>query len=303
MIPSRSSPFVFICPACGETLTQEHDVMTCPADSSRFVNKGGVWRFLSDDRRNTYQPFIKDYEKIRAAEGRNQQPSAWYRSLPNVEDDAGWKIRATSYATLLKHVIQPMTEKPLKVVDLGAGNGWLSNRLSEHGHRVVAVDLLVNDWDGLGAHHHYGTTFTRVQAEYDHIPFASTQFDLVIYNAAFHYSTSYQTTLREACRVLRPDGSVVIMDTPIYHDARSGAQMVTEREAQFQLQYGTPSNHLPSENYLTYQRLAELGSETGVQWRIIKPFFGIKWALRPLRAKLRGHREPAKFHVICGRRL
>ena len=277
--------------------------MTCPADSSRFESKGGVWRFLSDHQHNTYQPFINDYEKIRAAEGRNQKPSAWYQSLPHVEDDADWKIRATSYTALLKQVIRPMPEKPLKVVDLGAGNCWLSHRLSEHGHRVVAVDLLVNDWDGLGAHHHYNTTFTPVQAEYDHIPLASAQLDLVIYNAAFHYSTRYQTTLREACRILKPEGRIVIMDTPIYHDARSGAQMVAEREEQFQLQYGTPSNHLPSENYLTYQRLSELGDEAGIQWRIIRPFFGVKWTLRPLRAKLRGHRESAKFHIICGRRL
>ncbi len=58
----------------------------------------------------------------------------------------------------------------LRILDLGAGNGWLSNRLAQRGHSLLAVDLLTNPEDGLGAFTNYETLFTPVQAEYDRLP-------------------------------------------------------------------------------------------------------------------------------------
>jgi HemK-related putative methylase len=108
--------------------------------------------------------------------------------------------------------------------------------------------------------------------------------------------------LAEALRVLQPEGTVAIVDSPVYHDASSGAQMVRERETQFQKKYGFASNSIPSENYLTYDRLEELARKLGLRWQRIEPFYGWRWALRPWRARLRGHREPARFMVILGSR-
>jgi len=94
----------------------------------------------------------------------------------------------------------------------------------------------------------------------------------------------------------------VILDSPLYRDANSGAQMVREREDQFRRDYGFPSNSIPSENYLTYGRLRQLAGALGVRWQIIEPFYGWQWALRPWRARLRRRREPAKFMLILGKR-
>src|SRR3972149_2268853 len=62
----------------------------------------------------------------------------------------------------------------------------------------------------------------------------------------------------QALRALDKSGKIVILDSPVYHNPRSGTQMVHEREAQFVRQYGFASNSLQSENYLTYGRLNEL---------------------------------------------
>jgi SAM-dependent methyltransferase len=185
---------------------------------------------------------------------------------------------------------------------VGAGNGWLSGRLALRGHQVAGVDLQTGKLDGLGAWVHYDAPFTPVQAEFDRLPFAPGQADLLIFNASFHYSTGYEATLAEALRVLRPEGCLAIVDSPIYHDASSGTQMVRERESQFQRDYGFPSNAIPCENYLTYDRLDRLAADLGLRWELIKPFYGWRWALRPWRARLRGHREPAGFLVIVGKR-
>ena len=98
--------------------------------------------------------------------------------------------------------------------------------------------------------------------------------------------------------MLDPAGKLVVLDSPFYRDAASGAQMVSERQSQYVQQYGFPSNALPSENYLTYQRLADLSAGLHLRRQILTPFYGLSWMLRPLKARLLGQREPAKFHLV-----
>ena len=183
---------------------------------------------------------------------------------------------------------------------MGAGNSWLSNQLASRGHAVAAVDLSINDFDGLGCHRFYESTFIPVQAEFDHLPFPDKSFDVVLFNAALHYSVGYEQSLRESLRVLGVDGKLVLLDSPVYRDTGSGQSMVREREEQFTKHFGFASDSLQSENYLTYQRVDELAAKLGITWQHIRPFYGMRWAVRPLLARLRGRREPAEFGLWVG---
>jgi SAM-dependent methyltransferase len=265
----------------------------------------GIWRFLLPESEAHYARFIRDYETIRAAEGRGGSSEKYYRALPfkdlSGRHKADWRIRARSFNALVNKVLtrlQNPLERSLKVLDLGAGNGWLSNRLAAQGDRVFAVDLLINDLDGLGTWKYYEHTFTPVQAEFNHLPVTDHFADAVIFNASFHYSENYTETLREALRVLSPRGNIVILDSPVYRRAEAGGQMVQEREAQFKEKYGFPSDNLQSENYLTYTRVKELAQELNLRSKFITPFYGLRWMVRPLLAGLLRRREPAKFHLI-----
>jgi len=103
-------------------------------------------------------------------------------------------------------------------------------------------------------------------------------------------------------RVTSAKGLIVIMDSPVYRRGDSGEKMVAEREAQFREKYGFASDNLQSENYLTYARLDQLAKELNLTWKRITPFYGFRWSLRPLMVGLFRRREPAKFHLIVGRK-
>jgi SAM-dependent methyltransferase len=297
--------FIFACPRCRAELEFIPDLEArCPVDGGLYRKEQNIWRFIPPERTAYYERFIREYETVRLAEGRGAQDAAWYRALPFADlsnrMSTDWNIRSRSFKALLQQVIIPLENhnRGLNILDLGAGNGWLSNRLAQRGHHLAAVDLLTNQLDGLGAAMHYENHFTLVQAEYDHLPFADAQADLLIFNASFHYSTSYIVTLREARRLLKPGGKIILLDTPVYRRSASGDQMVHERQETFRRLYGFPSNALPSENYLTDHRIRGLGAELNLSCLTITPFYGLRWWLRPWLARLRGRREPARFQVI-----
>lgn len=303
---TAASPFLFACPVCGSPLRDENPAqLCCPTDGSVYRKVDGIWHCLPDQQRSNFQQFIQEYEHIRMAEGRGMDTPAYYRALP-FQDLTGrfksdWQIRSRSFQTLIREIVLPAEkriQRPLQILDLGAGNGWLSYRLAQRAHHVAAVDLLTNPRDGLGSWVHYDAAFTPVQADFDHLPFQHNQIDLVIYNASLHYSTQYENTLSVSWRLLKPGGVLVILDSPLYHSANSGVQMVREREAQFLKTYGFSSNGLQSENFLTYDRLANLAVSLGINWRLIRPFYNLRWEFLPWKARLRGHREPARFALI-----
>ena len=301
---------LFICPRCQTTLDRvTPERVTCPRDGLEFWKVDGIWRFLLPESEAHYKRFMADYESIRRSEGRGSNSANYYRALPfkdlNGEHKADWRIRARSFKVLVNKVLTPIQnplERSLKILDIGAGNGWLSNRLAAQGDRVIAVDLLVNEQDGLGAWKHYEHSFTPVQAEFNHLPIMDRFADAVIFNASFHYSEGYVTTLKESLRVLSRDGRIVIMDSPVYRKNASGEKMVAEREEQFTKKYGFASDNLQSENFLTYARLKELAQELHITWKFIRPFYGVRWMLRPLISTLLRRREPARFHLIVGRK-
>ena len=252
--------------------------------------------------------FLEQYSTIRRAEGRGSNDPEYYRALP-YRDISGmnsdqWKIRACSYRCFERLVLRPEAQRlrrPLHILDLGAGNGWLSHRLASHGHNAVALDIFTDRLDGLGAIRHYNADLPGVAAEFDTLPFGPKTFDLIVFNSSLHYSSDYRKTFREARRCLRPAGLLVLIYSPVYRAREHGEQMRAERQKYFQSTYGFPSDALHSIEYLDEPTLAALAEELGITWARFHPWYGWRWALRPLRAKLRRQRPPSRFMVLAGR--
>jgi SAM-dependent methyltransferase len=317
--PPSNEPVTLLCWQCSVPLadmTSEtrtgSGIRVCAACTATTQYRGGIWCALSPRRFDHFSNFIAEYEFIRAAEGRGSTRSEYYLSLPykdvSARNSDQWMIRARTFRKMEQCILAPLeklTKPSLRILDLGAGNGWMSYRLALRGHLPIAVDLLTNDQDGIGAAIHYNThiqpLFPRVQADLDRLPFASSIFDLVIFNASFHYSENYERTFMEALRCTRPGGSVVIADTPWYAEEESGRRMVEEKHKHFSATYGFASDSISSLEYLTSDRLYRLKNMFELEWSCLKPFYGVRWSLRPLRAKLEGRRPPSQFRIYAAR--
>ena len=305
-INTASHPEVqLLCPRC----KAEVDGLQCSYCQFEMEIHNGIVRALPPERLAYYAKFIAEDERIRAAEGRGSEGAEFYLALP-YKDMSGrnshqWEIRSRSYDFLIRHLLKPLHGRG-SILDLGAGNCWMSFRLALLGYGMVAVDLLTNENDGLGAAEHFNKhlsiPISRFQAEAAHLPFRDEQFDVVVFNASFHYAEDYEAALSEALRCLKPGGRVIISDTPWYSREESGRRMVAERHAAFRQRFSPASDSLKSQEFLTDERLQWLEDNCSTRWTIHRPWYGWRSALRPWIARIRGRREPSSFRMYVARK-
>src|SRR5215472_5624314 len=199
------------CPSCLEAmgsvnLFDDSTRSACAQCGFALLNTEGIWRALAPDREERFRQFVREYQAVRSREGRGSCCADFYLALPYADltgrSNWQWKIRARSFSFFVEKLLPELErEHPrgLDVLDVGAGNGWMSYRLALRGHRPILVDLLDNGEDGLGAARHYfpqlSRPLPRFQAEMDRLPFGPRQFDLAVFNASFHYSENYERSL------------------------------------------------------------------------------------------------------------
>lgn len=194
------------------------------------------------------------YGAHRAAEGRATTP-AQLLQLPYLEDGPfarQWAVRARTFDAFVKRIVRPLLgqKKPLRLLDLGAGNGWLSYHMALAGVFAVAVDFRDDHVDGIGAARTFcregDFSFHRIAASFDALPIASKQFDIVVFNASLHYALDLPRVLNQALQALRPGGKIAILDSPFYRRDSDGEKMVAEKRHEAATQFGANADALMS---------------------------------------------------------
>ena len=254
--------------------------------------------------------FAADYAEHRAAEGRGYAGEELL-SLPYLREGrsaAQWAVRARSFEALMARVMRPLAAArgPLTLLDLGAGNCWLSYRATLEGHHAIALDIRDDAVDGLGAAAPFVARapggIDRITASFDAIPLGEASVDLAVFNAALHYATDLAVTLAEAVRVTRPGGRIVILDSPFYAREAHGLAMVAEKHAKASERFGDRAGSLlalPFVEFLTRDRLA---AASHLVWRRLRVRYPLAYEWRPLRAALSRARTPSRFDLWVAER-
>ena len=86
-----------------------------------------------------------------------------------------------------------------RVLDMGAGAGEALTLLREHGFDARGIDLEPRSAD-------------VERADFLRAPFPDGSFDAVLSQCAFFVSGDPRAALREACRLLRPNGTLLLSD-------------------------------------------------------------------------------------------
>jgi SAM-dependent methyltransferase len=169
--------------------------------------------------------------------------------------------------------------------------------MAVQGYRPCGVDINDDPDDGLRAVRHYPRSWPAILSSFDNLPFPDASVDVAVYNGSFHYSESQAKTLEEAARILRPGGQIIIMDSPIYSDPSSGQKMMGERARYHQDTFNYTSE-IEVSGFLTWQGVRGLAAQHGLALSVMRPWYGLKWFLRPLKHRLRGARQPANFSLL-----
>jgi SAM-dependent methyltransferase len=273
----------------------------CASCGTTFKQRGHLLRFLTAARAEAVAALDAQYRAVRDRDGHRSAAPEYYRMLPSVPRDhpqaAEWRIRRESYAHLQDHAIPAIWLGATRVLELGAGCAWLSHRLATVGYRVVAVDRLDDEADGLGACRHYPVTFPAVQADFDALPFEPHQFDVVVFTGSLHYSSDPAASLREAVRMIAPGGAVAVMDSPTFRRDVDGEAMVADQRRLLQAEHAIAAPIRAGVGFLTYVGMERAFRSLGLRSRFFQSRGPLMWRVRRQIGRWRLGRQPAAFGV------
>ncbi len=103
---------------------------------------------------------------------------------------------------------------PVKVADLGCGEGYLTIEAARWASRVIAVDrsdVVLRRARGL-AERRRVSNVTWKRGELERLPIADGQVDVAMLSQALHHAQEPAQAVAEAVRITAPGGRVLVLD-------------------------------------------------------------------------------------------
>ena len=135
--------------------------------------------------------------------------------------EAGQRLAVSQGFTGSRPLETVRFEPGQSILDIGANTCWATATFARIGLRAVALDISMVELQGLRTADWWfedqGTYFERVLAQMFALPFADDSFDWVFCCEVLHHNDrrGVTNTLREIRRVLRPGGSLLVMNEPL----------------------------------------------------------------------------------------
>ena len=291
------------CPECAGPLSEASGGLVCTRDEAFFATLSGVHRLLGHERQAELAAATAFYCRVRADEG--FQHSSDLPRVPKGHAQARiWKQRARHFGRFLDWLVRERP-KGQAIVDVGAGCCWAARRLAERGHSVAALDINLDPLDGLtalGEERGLGLGIERIEADMEFLPLSANCADVVLVNGALHYARCPQNVVAEARRILKPTGSIVILDSPIYRRSPDGEAMVKKKRKDFLARYGYAPCRDAAAGYFTVSELSRLLERSGFEVRLVGWPSRLREVGRDLIETFRHGRRTARFPMIVATR-
>lgn len=110
---------------------------------------------------------------------------------------------------LSAYLVSKYGERPLRILDLGAGAGGVSVALANGRHRIVASDVVLNP-DLASIRSRTGVAVDQVLSTGERLPFGDASFDAVLCLETIEHLPDPRSAAKEMMRVLKSGGQVMI---------------------------------------------------------------------------------------------
>ena len=168
------------------------------------------------------------YIELREKEGRIYSDEQ-VALLPNISDTHAhyneWVIRKDSSQKLLRWLKKK--KKPIDILEIGCGNGWLSHQLATIPSSVViGTDINFSEIQQAARVFQNISNLHFIYTCGNPEVFKENRFDVVVFAASIQYFESFHGTVQTALTWLRNDGEIHILDSPFY----SGMELLTAKQ-------------------------------------------------------------------------
>lgn len=126
-----------------------------------------------------------------------------------------WEIRKKSSIKFINYLKQK--NKHLKILDIGCGNGWLSNKLAAiNKSEVAAIDLNYEELKQASRVFKKNENIFFIHGNIDSLLQSDLKFDIILFSASIQYFSSLKEIINKSVSILNNGGEIHIIDSPLY---------------------------------------------------------------------------------------
>ena len=174
----------------------------------------------------------KYYLQIREKEGRIYADEL-VRRLPLIEKTDAyfkeWELRLIATLRLHKYLMDK--GQSLKILDIGCGNGWFANLMTQiYDSRVFAIDINQTELDQADRLFGDNPDLHIDRHDITRQAFPEKEFDVIVLAATVQYFPNIEEVIADLLSYLSDKGEIHVIDSPLYKESeRKQAQRRSER--------------------------------------------------------------------------
>jgi 2-polyprenyl-3-methyl-5-hydroxy-6-metoxy-1,4-benzoquinol methylase len=215
----------------------------------------GVYHLLTSSEFEDLKKHFEGFIRYRKEKNELEQDPNVIQNLPYSKNDNAWKNKQYTLEILNRHILK---EKPKNVLIIGAGNGWLCNKIALQGIDCLGTDILYYRYDGLETIDAYSSKFTHLLMHPHEIDRLKSKFDLIVFENNLPYIKDYVQVIQNAKKLLTPQGSIFLVGVSIHlNGINKEVKRISRMQEYFRKNYNHEINTYQTKMFLSDEILEE----------------------------------------------